>query len=92
MSLSEILGPPRKNLDHDNEAWQARYDKLEADGWVEGFQLPSRFAVASISVIQSDTAAFLLTTDGRVVLWKYHHDLDLPMFMNVTPTEEDLKQ
>ena len=76
----------------DGDAWQARYDKLEKDGWYEGFELPKRFAVVSVSVVQSDNSAMMVTSDGRVVLWKYHHDLDLPLFRNVTPTEEEVAE
>lgn len=74
------------------DAWQAKYDRLVKDGWYEGFSLPKRFAVASVVVIDADKAAYMVTTDGRVVLYKFQSDIGLRMFWNITPTEEEIAE
>lgn len=76
----------------DPEAWQAKYDRLEKDGWLEGFSLPKRFAVVNVVVIDADKSAYLVTSDGRVVLYKFQSDVGLRMFWNITPTEEEIAE
>ena len=73
-------------------AWQEKYDRLVHDGWYEGFSLPKRFAVVSVVVIDADKAAYMVTSDGRVVLYKFHCDVGLRMFRNITPTEEEIAE
>ena len=83
MSISEILGPPRKKWPLEGDEWDARFEQLTDYGW----RRVEKVKIATISPVPNGDI-WMVTVDGAVIAWRFHRDVEVAMFISITSNED----